>query len=115
MCRGINGNEQPWRGYIHHHWFVWNNNGKLSLLKKFPYIEHIPFNDQGFTTILLEHPRQWNTYYLWTDIVEFEEVRLSEFLPQFPDAIIKAAVQGTESTNKFMTQVDSVVVRISPR
>jgi ubiquinone/menaquinone biosynthesis C-methylase UbiE len=43
LCKNIDcGNSYvPWRGYHHHNSFVWEHEGTLCFVKKFPIIEHI--------------------------------------------------------------------------
>ncbi len=63
MCRGIDATSPHWRGYHHHRYFVWNNNGELSFLSKYPVVEFI--GDDAFerqnVELLRAHNLYWNT------------------------------------------------------
>lgn len=48
----------PWRGFFHHHWFVWVEEDTLILCPKYVIVEYI--DDIG-------PMKQWNTYYKWKD------------------------------------------------
>jgi hypothetical protein len=43
LCKNIDcgDTDVPWRGYHHHNSFVWEHEGTLCFVKKFPIIEHI--------------------------------------------------------------------------
>jgi hypothetical protein len=43
LCKNIDCGDLyvPWRGYHHHNSFVWEHEGTLCFVKKFPIIEHI--------------------------------------------------------------------------
>jgi Methyltransferase domain len=74
ICRGIDIGKPPWRGYHHHRNIVWNDNGVLTFLPKYPIIEHYSFGDlEGEVLRLLnEGPLHWNTYYFWTDAIQMQ-------------------------------------------
>ena len=36
VCRGIDGNSPPWRGYHHHRFLIWKRDGILFFLTKYP-------------------------------------------------------------------------------
>jgi methyltransferase family protein len=38
VCRGVDGNSPSWRGYQHHRFLIWNRNGILCFLSKYPII-----------------------------------------------------------------------------
>jgi hypothetical protein len=42
VCRGIDGgdNNLPWRGYQHHHSFVWSYNDEVCFAHKYPAVEY---------------------------------------------------------------------------
>ena len=61
-----------WRGYNHHHNFVWNNGDKLNFLHKFPSVEYMKLNDETFIEKLLEKPINWNTYFMWKDKINYK-------------------------------------------
>lgn len=57
MLRGVD-KRAPWRGFSHHYWFVWEEDGVLVFLPKTPIVEHITSSGDGSI-------RRWNTYYRW--------------------------------------------------
>lgn len=73
MCRGVDvshgdGRTPEWRGYHHHRSFVWDSNGTLSVIAKWPIVEHVPTGDgdEYWAGLLNEGPLYWNTYFAWT-------------------------------------------------
>jgi hypothetical protein len=71
VCRGIDGNSPPWRGYLHHRFLVWNRRGVLCFLTKYPLIEYLTFENEGaIPAHLRAGPRYWNTHLLWRDRIE---------------------------------------------
>ena len=60
---GLDGS--PWRGYYHHRSIVWSDGITLSVVPKYPIIEHININDKALSDILSRERTYWNTYYLW--------------------------------------------------
>ena len=73
MCRGIDGTGSPhWRGYHHHRYFVWNHEGVLHFLTKYPMVEFIQLNDREVVRIMREHPLCWNSYLLWTGEIKYK-------------------------------------------
>jgi SAM-dependent methyltransferase len=76
LCRGVDGGRMRWRGYHHHRYFAWNDNGVLTFLPKYPIIEYILFADleHEIVTRLNEGPLHWNTYYFWNDAVRLRSL-----------------------------------------
>lgn len=69
-CRGMNGMLLPegsfWRGYIHHRYFVWAEEGALCFLAKYPLVEYIDLDcDDEVASLLQTEPLHWNSYFLW--------------------------------------------------
>jgi SAM-dependent methyltransferase len=64
MTRGVEGD--AYRGYVHHRYFVWNNNdGIIKFLPKFPYVECLIPKD--YTQKLSDNPFYWNQYFMWDE------------------------------------------------
>ena len=63
--------KNKWRGYQHHHHFVWND-GKLNFLHKFPSVEYMQLTDEQSTYKNLENPINWNSYYIWKDKIDYK-------------------------------------------
>lgn len=54
-----------YRGYVHHRYFVWNNNdGVINFLAKYPFVECLI--TQNYDKIL-EDPFYWNSYFMWNE------------------------------------------------
>ncbi len=75
VTNGINVNDLgggcKFKGYIHHRYFVWNNNdGIIKFLPKFPVVEYLIVND--YTNILSENPFYWNQYFTWDEDDEID-------------------------------------------
>ena len=64
VTRGVDGGDPFYRGYIHHRSLVWEKDGVLHFLPKFPIIEHLTFQDMRE---ILKDPYMWNTYYYWDE------------------------------------------------
>jgi ubiquinone/menaquinone biosynthesis C-methylase UbiE len=59
LCKNIDCGDLyvPWRGYHHHNSFVWEHEGTLCFVKKFPIIEHIfKLDEEGVVKYLEEYP-----------------------------------------------------------
>jgi hypothetical protein len=76
ICRGIDGDKPSWRGYSHHRHLIWNDNGVLTFLPKYPIIEYYGFGDlePQVLNLLNEGPLHWNTYYFWSDSIKFKSL-----------------------------------------
>ena len=101
LCRGIDAGSPPWRGYHHHHGFVWNDNGTLKLLKKYPIIEYTEFDDATIEAFLRNNPKQWDAYLLWKNAIKVDEIRMPPGSPQYGDCLAEAASQNIDSTNQY--------------
>src|ERR1700733_6220826 len=47
VCRGVDGNSPSWRGYQHHRFLIWDRNGILCFLSKYPIIEYVQFANEA--------------------------------------------------------------------
>ena len=65
------GTNVAWRGYNHHRYIIWNDNGVLNIIPKFPIIEHMKFNDE-FLEKHLEDPFLWSTYFHFQNEINFK-------------------------------------------
>lgn len=65
LTRGVDAGDDrpPWRGYHHHRSIVWDSNGVLSVVAKYPIVEHMDLNG---SRVLRDGPLHWNTYFSWT-------------------------------------------------
>ena len=62
VTRHIDGSSPYYRGYIHHSSMIWENNGELNILTKYPVLEYI---DVPNYFEKLGDPYFWNTYFIW--------------------------------------------------
>jgi hypothetical protein len=71
--KGIDGGSPQWRGYHHHIWYVWSNDGKLNFAKKYPVTEYFSgIREKNLEQLLEELPHMWNTYFLWEDTFQYQ-------------------------------------------
>lgn len=75
VCRDVENwlptAKNKWRGYQHHHYFVWND-GRLNFLHKFPSVEYMVLDDEDIIYKQLEKPINWNMYYIWKDKIDYK-------------------------------------------
>ena len=121
MTRGIDGNESffstKWRGYHHHRFFVWNHEGVLNFLTKYPIIEHVTINDSKIERILNDDPFAWNTYYLWTDKIKYKHfqhhIDASIIKGKYGDLIQKGIEQSINHSYKFFKDREELLTKES--
>lgn len=112
LTRGVDGNSPPYRGYNHHRWIVWEGDGKLNFISKFPFVEYLSFADEAVTEQLLRQgPRFWNTSYLWEGDIKVSHLQCPHdfAMPQdYGAMLVKAMVQAKSSTESFYRTVLNV-------
>lgn len=74
LCRGVDGSSPPFRGYHHHRYIIWMHENELRFVSKYPLIEYIRFTEEDITKALRQGAKFWNTYYLWTDTINFKHL-----------------------------------------
>lgn len=94
LCRGVDGGSPPYRGYHHHRFIVWVQDGQLRLVSKYPMVEYLSFDDDGLTRDLRASPVYWNTVYLWRNVINLKHLQndLDFDLPQDYGHVLKTAV-----------------------
>jgi methyltransferase family protein len=70
MCRGVDGTSPPWRGYYHHHWIIWEYEGELRFVTKYPITEYVNFEGCNLADKLRASPIYWNTHLLWKERIK---------------------------------------------
>ena len=58
------GQDAPWRGYMHHLWIVWVEDGKLVLTPKYTLAQHVARNTEEIRACLANQ-QFWNVGLLW--------------------------------------------------
>ena len=93
LCRGVDGNSPPFRGYHHHHYIGWVTGNELRLIDKYPLVEYLVFEEQELADTLRAGPENWNTHYLWQDEIKFvhrrngfEYLLTRDYAPMLHDA-----------------------------
>ena len=76
MSRGVDARRPKWRGYHHHRYLVWNDNGVLTFLPKYPIIEYYEFGEteSEVASLLNEGPLHWNTYFFWSESIRMSSL-----------------------------------------
>lgn len=109
FCKGVDaevaatGQRPPWRGYYHHRSIVWDSNGTLSVVGKFPLLEHVDIgkqNEETLAELLNAGPLHWNTYFAWTGKLQYRIYRNEvdfEVGKSYGDLIDKALRESQES------------------
>ena len=67
LGRGVDGSAPPYRGYHHHRFIGWVYNTELRFVSKYPFVEYLHFEEEQLAGLLRQHPKYWNTFYLWQD------------------------------------------------
>ena len=110
MCRGIDGNSPNWRGYQHHRYFVWSEQGTLHFLAKYPIVEYIKLDplESKNLQILRENGLHWNTYFTWENEISFRffqhEVDFN-ITKNYHTVIAAALEQGMINAHDFASKV----------
>ena len=98
ICRGVDGGSPPWRGYHHHRYFVWNKDGVLQFLSKYPAIEHMDFPQEAkVARILRGDPLAWNASLLWRDAIAYRYFQHGpdyNIIRDYQRAIVAAVNEG---------------------
>lgn len=71
LGRGVDGGSPPYRGYHHHRFMAWVHEGQLRFISKYPFVEYLRFTEEDIASSLREGAQYWNTYYLWTDKINY--------------------------------------------
>jgi SAM-dependent methyltransferase len=76
LCRGAGGTAE--RGFVHHHWIVWVENGTLTYLPKYTRVECMDTAgdfDGKLIDALNSCPALWYTIFPWVDELKHCELR----------------------------------------
>ena len=114
LCRGIDGDAPPWRGYHHHRWIVWVGAGELRFVTKFPVVEYMDTaNDTQIVSLLRSGPWYWNSYYLWEG--QISQQRPLEFnMPGDYGSVLTGALhQSKAATDMFWQKIPHELPRFA--
>ncbi len=75
LCRGVDDNAPPYRGYHHHRYIIWSNGTHLKFVSKYPLIEYLGCPDTKLGDMLREGPKYWNTYFPWEGSIRLRHVQ----------------------------------------
>ena len=105
LARGVDGGSPMYRGYNHHRWIVWDNDGELTFVTKFPLVEYHSYADETpCEQMLRAGPRHWNTHYLWEGDIKFRHLQCPHdfVMPdQYGATLLLAKAQSKAATDKF--------------
>lgn len=102
--RGVDGSSPTFRGYHHHRFIVWNVDGQLRFVTKFPVIEWMEYDDAAIVHFLREGPKYWNTYLMWQDCIDHKHLQCPldyDICQDYQKVLTDAANFSMESTDKF--------------
>jgi hypothetical protein len=91
----------------YHRYIVWNDDGVLNILPKFPIVEHINFKEEEKLEKLLEDPFNWCAFYHFKDEVKFKLLNMGReqdftmFDGTYLKLIIKGIDKSLECSNKW--------------
>lgn len=96
VCEGgqFDAKHPPWRGYYHHQFIVWEHQGVLCFVRKYPLVE--TFEVDGIEDHLRRGPAYWNTYYAWEGEIKTQhwhmpvDVDLNGYTVLLTDALAQA-------------------------
>ena len=117
VCRGIDGGSPKWRGYHHHRYFVWNDDGVLNFAGKYPAIESFDFGDETMIEdFLRKDPMLWNTYFVWRDTLQWKHLQHDidfKVYNTYRAVIAKAMKHGMNNAADYRNKIRSEVTSVS--
>jgi hypothetical protein len=107
LCRGVDGSSPPYRGYYHHRYVVWEHQGELRLIHKYPFVEYLQLDEGSLIEALRAGPKYWNTYFLWEGSINAQHRTHPldfEILRDYAMMLADAAKQSMASADEFWTR-----------
>ncbi|MBW4551316.1 MAG: class I SAM-dependent methyltransferase [Aphanocapsa sp. GSE-SYN-MK-11-07L] len=112
FCRGIDGNNDdfpPWRGCMHHRYFVWNDQGILTFLPKYPIVEYLNFGEEEneIVDLLNSSSMYWNTHFFWNESIELKRLEHDqnfEVNVNYNEVLRRAMTTSVSMNSEFSTQ-----------
>lgn len=109
LCRGVDGGSPAYRGYHHHRFIIWEVDGRLNFVSKYPLVEYLRFEeDAAIPEWLRVGAKYWNTYYLWDDRVDFKHHQNSldfDMMKDYQLLLCAALGCSTRSIDKFWSPI----------
>ena len=112
ICKNIDGGDSnlPWRGYQHHHSFVWSHNDEVCFAHKYTAVEYFGgFDEEKLKQKLENNPYLWNSYHLWNDKIKYKHYQHDvDFLiwKDYANFIFeKAIIEGVKSSTNFYNEI----------
>lgn len=111
LCRGIDGSSPPWRGYYHHHYFIWAHLGELRFIAKYPLVEYLAIG-MPIADILRAGPQYWNTHLMWSGEIKslhWQSVADFHLLNDYGRILDQAIEQAKASSEEFWAPLPRTV------
>lgn len=110
LTRGVDGTSLPYRGYHHHRFFVWSQDGTLHFVTKYPVVEHMaPLDETKGDKLVKKDGRYWNTYHLWDGELKYRHWQNAVdfwMVHQYPPLLAEAAFESIKSTDEFWKRMN---------
>jgi len=105
-CRGVDGGAPAWRGYHHHRYIIWVEDGALTFVAKYPFIEYLNFGEAEaqLVGVLNADPMFWNTYFFWDGSLPYRALQHDQgfrIAPDYQQVLLKAAQSSVEHTRQI--------------
>jgi len=101
LCRGIDGGCPPYRGYHHHRFIVWVQDGELRFVSKYPMVEYLRIDEDQTAALLREGSTYWNTHYLWSNVINAKHIQndIDFDMPQHYQHVLSSAWHKSIASN----------------
>lgn len=110
LCCGVDGGAPPYRGYHHHRFIVWVQDGQqLRFVSKYPMVEYLPQQEEWLVA-QLSVMSKWNTYYLWDGSICWKHLQNDldfNMIHDYGPVLQRALYHSMESTNEFWRPIVS--------
>ena len=99
--RGVDGLYPPFRGYHHHRWIIWVEDGALQFVSKLALIEYSEDKgEQKLKDYLTSNPIYWNTHFTWAGSFQYRH-HVGFKSSQYFSLIERAVNHSIASTEAF--------------
>lgn len=109
LCKGVDGEAPPWRGYFHHRYVIWEDGKTLNFVTKFPLVEHLNGAlDEGLPEVLRLGPQYWNTYHLWEGEIAIKHHQAPmdfELFTGYAPLLATACAASSKATDQFFERI----------